>query len=528
MPAEPAREIASPNPATVRRDAFFTGLAAFVLYVATNDPHVAAHDAGQFHTLARTGGIAHAGYPLLTLVLQVFGNLPLGSLPFRANLLSNLSGAVAVGLAAWLAITWTRSRVAGVIGAAGLALTLTMWQEASFAGVHAFTLAMDAAVFLLARRFSDAPSARLAFAIGGLYGFCLVSHLTSLSLGPLLVLTLLLAWRTGALRPAHVGAALLGLVLGLSPLGYLVAMDRADQPMNYIADTIDADLAPGVTLAPATIADRTQRVAWLLSARQYLGQSNFDMLGSLARRFAYLVFGLGANEYPFGTLALVLLGLVAWVRRFDRDVLRLLVWLFGAALFVGVGASFTMARIFFLPGLWVLAVALAAGVAWIARGRPAVAVLAAALVVSAPFVRLSMAEPPARIARVNAVAFMWPMWPERWSPLRRDASWDEYGRGVMGALEPDAVVLACWEEATTLRYFRFAEPLRRDVDVEYACHYSWPRVERRVAELAGGARPLYLTYALEPGRLPGWSAERVWSNARGGVWRLRRVAPDLP
>lgn len=528
MPADAATDPTSPSPATARRDAFFVGLAAFALYVATNDPHVAAHDAGQFQTLARTGGIAHAGYPLLTLVLQVFGHLPFGSLPFRANLLSNLSGAVAVALAAWFAIVWTRSRVAGVLGAAALALSLTLWHESASAGVHAFTLAMDAGVFLLARRFSDAPSSRLAFAIGGLYGLCLVSHLTSLSLGPLLVLTLVLAWRTGALRPAHVGAAFLGLALGLTPLAYLVAMDRADQPMNYIADTIDADLAPGVGLAPATLGDRVQRVAWLLSARQYLGQSNFDMLGSLARRFAYMGFGVAANEFPFGSFAIVLLGVLAWLRRFDRDVLRLLVWLAGALLFVGVGATFVMARIFFLPGLWVLAVAMAAGIAWIARGRPAAAVLLAALVLSAPFVRLSMAQPPARIANVNAVAFMWPMWPEKWSPLRRDASWDAYGRGVYGALEKDAVVLACWEEATTLRYFRFAEPLRTDVEIVYACHYSWPRVERMVAELARGPRPVYLTYPLEPDRLSGWRADPVWTNERGGVWRLRRVLSDEP
>jgi hypothetical protein len=121
--------------------------------------------------------------------------------------------------------------------------------------------------------------------------------------------------------------------------------------------------------------------------------------------------------------------------------------------------------------------------------------------------------------RIAAVAAYWP---QDWTPFARDRSWEEFGRGVMTRLEPDAVILTCWEAATTLRYFVYGEPLRTDVEVAYACGFA-PRFQRLAREAAAHGRPLYATY--EPGAelLAGGTAERVWVHARGAVWRVRGV-----
>ena len=59
----------------------------------------AGSDGGDLIAAAATGGIAHpTGYPLYLLLARLFQFLPLGSLAFRANLLSAIATALAAAL----------------------------------------------------------------------------------------------------------------------------------------------------------------------------------------------------------------------------------------------------------------------------------------------------------------------------------------------------------------------------------------------------------------------------------------------
>ncbi|HKQ57581.1 MAG TPA: hypothetical protein VJY35_06910, partial [Candidatus Eisenbacteria bacterium] len=120
----------------------------------------------------------------------------------------------------------------------------------------------------------------------------------------------------------------------------------------------------------------------------------------------------------------------------------------------------------------------------------------------------------------GALRLLWEVAPAQWSPWHTDATWDTYGRAVMRALPPRAVVLSCWDEATTLRYFRHADVLRDDVDVLYHCRM--PRPAFAAADSAG--RPIFTTYPPTREMTGGRGFTEVGRWARGGLWRIEGAA----
>ncbi len=500
--------------------ALVTAAIALAAYVASNDPHVATFDWGQFQTMAATGGIAHAGYPGLVLLLRVFGWLPLGTLAFRANLLSGVAAAFAVGAASW-AIARRTGRVGPAV-AAGLALAFAhvVWREAVHAGVHALTLAIDAAVFVLATRFAARPSRGGALAVGLAFGYGLTCHLTVLGLVPVLLWALVRAGRSRTLRAAHVGLAVLGLALGLLPFGYMLAQDRPDRPMNYIEDVMR--LEPGEYFARAADIPhgRLARAAWLLSGRQYLAEPTQRPLGTIAPRLKFLAATLVLNDLPGVALVLGLAGLVWMWRRGHRDGPPLLLWLAGALVMTVVGAVFPVVPIFFMPGLWVLCQGLGESLAAVeARHRGVFALLAALLVVT-PIARTGSAAPPGPLARIPIARTAWKEFPVPWSPFRRDPSWDDYGRGVLATIPPRTMLLTLWDQCTVLRYFTLGLGVRHDVEVLPVGTDG--RVTHALQRAEARRTPAYATYVPDAAGLAGWRAVPVRMWPAGGLWRLER------
>src|SRR5262249_34969790 len=74
-------------------------LTAGVLYFLTAARDIVVGDTPELIMAAVTLGVAHPpGYPLFTMLGHVFSLLPLGPIPFRVNLLSVVSNALAVGV----------------------------------------------------------------------------------------------------------------------------------------------------------------------------------------------------------------------------------------------------------------------------------------------------------------------------------------------------------------------------------------------------------------------------------------------
>jgi hypothetical protein len=495
--------------------ALVAGGISLVLFAVTASRQVAGGDPAEFQTLARTGGIAHAGYASVVMLLEAFGRLPLSTVPYRANLVSAISGAAAVAAAAWSGARLSGRTSAGVFAALALALAITFWRESTEAGVHAFTLAIGACAFLLATRLAGRPDGRGAFVLGLLGGLGLMGHLTILGLAPVVATTAVFAARTGRLRARHLLCAAVGLLAGLLPIVYLIAHDRPEQPMNYIHDTLRPDNVAQLSAGHPPMG-RVARAVWLLSARQYLGGFAFSPFAGSAPRLRELAAGVALNEFPLWGLPLAFVGVWVLWRRRDRLGLVLALWLAGTVFFVLYGAVSVMTPIFFLPGLWVGSQLIAAGLGELGRRSVTAMIVGGALLVLTPLVRVSIDDPPGPIARSGTLRNLWLAAPARWNPFASDRSWDAYGRGVMRTLPARAVVLACWDHAPTLRFFRYAEPLRTDVDVLYHCRMPLPALA--AADSAG--RPVFTTYPLTAEMTGGRGFRHVAQWPRGGLWRI--------
>ena len=523
MPADevvPGRGRPARDATHAGRSAAIAGCLAFALYVATNHPFVRSGDPGQFQVMAATGGIAHSGYAPIVLLLQLFGHLPVSSMAFRANLLSCLAGAMAVAMAAWLGARLSGSWIAGTVAALAFATGRTTWKESTEASVHAPAIALNAGLFLLAMAFERRPAGRTALAAGVLGGLSLLSHLSVLALAPVWLVVVARASFTSRLHPRHVALAVAGLALGLLPLLYTFTQDRPGRSMNYIEDILELEPAELVTRTPVPVT-HWQRFAWLMSGVQYRDYPHPPYTAHFvhARRAAVLTSEVLFNQFPLWGAPLALYGLwVVWRRRIQRGWMPVALLLGSFATAVALVDGWILS-FFFLPGMWAMTVLMAVGLAALAESRRWAAALAAALLLSAPWVRLALAQPPPAIARWTLTRVVWGMWPEGWSPLREEREWDQFGRGVMRELPTGAVVLANWGEGNVLRYFVYAEPLRPDVEVVHTT--GFPRRTLRAASLEHGTgRPLFATYPADSVTSRSLQFEPVERWTAGGLWRV--------
>jgi len=121
--------------------ALLLALASLALYVATAAPSVATlfDDSLEFQVVLPTLGIAHpSGYPLYTLMGKLWTLL----LPFRdpagrANLLSAVAAAAAVGVFFLVARRLAGSRAAAVVATTAFAISPAWWSQATIAEVYA-------------------------------------------------------------------------------------------------------------------------------------------------------------------------------------------------------------------------------------------------------------------------------------------------------------------------------------------------------------------------------------------------------
>ncbi|HEV2105429.1 MAG TPA: hypothetical protein VGU27_06820, partial [Candidatus Eisenbacteria bacterium] len=159
-----------------------------------------------------------------------------------------------------------------------------------------------------------------------------------------------------------------------------------------------------------------------------------------------------------------------------------------------------------------------------ARRRPATGAAVVALALAMPFARLALPAPPAGLPARGVFAGIWDLWPRQWSPFRHDRRYDAFGRAAMARLPAHAVVLAGWDPAETLRYFVYAEPLRRDVDVLYAAPRG-ARFDRLAATAAAAGRPVFAAAVRDSLGAAGETAEDLPAVPGWALWRVRLPKP---
>jgi hypothetical protein len=210
------------------------GVAAIV-YVRTLLPGVSFGDWAEAEMVPSRLGILHpTGYPLYILLNKAFTLIPVGSVAYRANLLSAAAAAAAVGVAVLIMV---RLGVRPVIAAgAGLALafTGTVWQEATFSEMNGLHLLLVALLLhrALVWRADRRPRDLLIGAL--LAGLCVSNHGLAITVVPLVALFVLVdARRELAASPLLLVQSGAAFVLGLLPYLYLPLRALAGPPEVY-------------------------------------------------------------------------------------------------------------------------------------------------------------------------------------------------------------------------------------------------------------------------------------------------------
>lgn len=442
------------------------GTIAFLVYARTLLPGMAFGDWGEMQTVPHVLGVAHpTGYPTYIILSWLAQLVPIGSIAFRANLLS--AGLVSVALAVTVAIL-LRLGIRPILAVA-VALTLgavgTVWSAATVAEVNPLHLAFVALLLHRAMAWEERRSARHLVVGALLLGLAIGNHLLILFVAPFIaVFVLWVGRREIALKPRILVPATAAGLLGLSVYFYIPIAAGLSPPLPY-----NHPVTPDAVL-------------WLVSGTQFRGQFGFlsaggptDFIRSLPDLWSQLI-GRATPLLPI----LGLLGLVVLARRRPAFGLMCLAILLAN---IFVWANYLRLEHYLLVPWLLLAIGAAVALEFVARA------------LDSRLPRLRRLDAGALIgaaALVFAVGLCVMNW--RDSDRSGDRSAETYVDTIFDALPQDAAILSQWDASTPLWHARFVLGRRPDVlivDDTNIVYEGWGNRERRIASLIC-ERPVFI------------------------------------
>lgn len=202
----------------------------FVIYLFTLRPTVGWVDSGEIATGCYYLNILHpTGYPLYTLIGNLFTRLPIGRVIFRVNLASAFFSALAAMFCFLTVERLSRSWVSALVATAMFAFSFTIWSISVDAEVFGLTAGYITLIgYLLAGWEPDDYPHRLLFT-AYLLGLSLTNHLSVISaVAGAIVYTL-----TRRRYLPLLLALLVCFVLGLTPYLYLLIRSHDWPLMNW-------------------------------------------------------------------------------------------------------------------------------------------------------------------------------------------------------------------------------------------------------------------------------------------------------
>jgi hypothetical protein len=440
---------------------------ALVAYLRTLMPGMAFDDWGEMQTVPHVLGIAHpTGYPTYLITGWLFGLLPIGSVAFRANLLSAVC--VALALAAATSVQQrlgVRPVIAAVASLATGAVAI-VWVSANVAEVNPLHLRYIA--LILDRPLGGADGRRLRdLALGGLLiGLSLGNHALTAFVAPYLVLYVLWSGRT-TLRehPLWLLAPVATLLAGLSVYLYIPIAASLKPPLVYNN--------------PVT----WEGFRFLVSGEQFRGQYGGLLTPDGPRAFLASLPDLWMLLVAEGSAALALLGLAGLV----------------ATAFRRPAFAVTLAAIQ-VTGLYVWANYLRLEhyllVPWLVLGILAGVALdtAANLLGRATAGHLRGAHVAAAVAVGAAITAILVVSNLPAVDRSDDRSAQTYVEEVLASLPPDAAILTYWGASTPLWHATLVEGRRPDVlvvDDTNIVYEGWGTRENRIRSLVC-SRPVFI------------------------------------
>jgi len=417
-------------------------------------------------TVAHVLGVAHpTGYPTYILLAWLAELVPIGSIAFRANLLSAVLVAAALGTVALISV---RLGVRPIIaGASALALGAvgTVWAAATVAEVNPLHLLLAGLILHRALVWEDrrAPS---DLVLGGLLvGLALGNHLLTVFLAPFVAVFVLWTGRREILaRPWILVPAAAAVLLGLAVYLYIPLAAGQSPPLPY-NDPVTLD-----------------GVLWLVSGTQFRGQFDFlspDGPGAFLAALPALWALVADRASPILPI-LGLVGVAILVRRRPAFGLMCAAILLCDAY---VWANYLELEHYLLVPWLILAIGTSVALEWVAA------------VLTRRWGRFAGREVGAVIGPA-ALVFVLVLGTMNWSASDRsgDRSGQQYVDAVFAALPQDAAILSYWDASTPLWHGRFVQGGRPDVlvvDDTNIVYEAWGTREQRIAALIC-QRPVFI------------------------------------
>jgi hypothetical protein len=446
-------------------------IVGFVVYLRTLMPGVAFGDWGEMATVPHVLGVAHpTGYPTYILLAWLAELVPIGSVAFRANLLSDVYVTVTLATASLIALRLGVRPVLAIAGALAMGAVGTVWASATVSEVNPLHLMFVALIVHRALVWSDRRK-RSDLLVGGLLiGLALGNHLLMLFVAPFVALFVLWAGRRELIaRPWLLLLAAGAVAVGLTVYVYipLAALGSPSLPYNH----------------PTTL----DGVIWLVTGTQFRGQFDFlaargpaDFMASLPTLWQLLV--------DRATLVVPVLGAIGLVRlTWLRPAFGLMsIAILGTALYIW--ANYLELEHYLLVPWLILAIGVMVALEGIAR------------LAGAAF-RKGFDAPKAdqlssALVGVVGLAFVLILGSLNWSTadLSADHSGPDYVNVVFSALPADAAILSYWDASTPLWYGQHVEGRRTDVlivDDTNIVYENWGTREARIAALIC-SRPVFI------------------------------------
>jgi hypothetical protein len=442
------------------------GGVAFVVYARTLMPGIAFGDWGEMQTVPHVLGIAHpTGYPTYILLGWLAQLVPIGSIAFRANLLSAVFVAATLATLTLISIRLGVRPILAIAAGIGLGAVGTVWAAATVAEVNPLHLLFGA--LLLHRALAwEARRSPLNLALGGLLvGLALGNHPLTVFIVPFVAVFVLWVGRREILaRPWILAPAVGALLLGLAVYIYIPLAAGASPPLPYNH--------------PVTL----DGVLWLVSGTQFRGQFDFlsskgpgEFLAALPALWALLVAratpilpilgGLGlavlVRQRPaFGLLcaAVLVTGLYLWANYLQLEHYLLVPWLL-----LAIGASVALEGLARAVTTWSRRIVRRDGGALVGVAALVLAVALGAM---------------------------------NWSASDRsaDRSGQDYVDAVFAALPQNAAILSIWDTSSPLWHGQHVQGARPDVlivDDTNIVYEHWGSRERRISSLICD-RPVFI------------------------------------
>ena len=439
------------------------GAVSFAVYLRTLMPGIAFGDWGEMQTVPHILGIAHpTGYPTYILLAWVTELIPIGSVAFRANLLSAVLVAAALATVAVIAERLGARPAIAAAAALALGAVGTVWAAATVSEVNPLHLLLVALILHRALVW-EARRRRRDLLLGALLvGLAAGNHLLTLFVAPFVVLFVLWAGRrTLRARPSLLLAAAGAGLLGLSVYLYIPIAASLNPPLPYNH--------------PTTL----DSFWWLVTGEQFRGQFDFlsskgpgEFLGSLPFLWD-LVTERATAVFPL--LGVIGLGLI--VRRRPACGLALIAILLSG---LYVWANYQRLEHYLLVPWMILALGVAVAVEALADLTRRLAEWRRPFPGAMP----DMGVIVSGAAIVAAVALAATTWTG--ADRSADRSGEDYVAAVFMALPPNAVILSEWDASTPLWHGQHVRGERQDVlivDDTNIVYEGWGTREARIASV---------------------------------------------